>query len=437
MSLEPQIALSLTASPDIIYDLWQGFLSNVHVNLQSGETPSSLGFSPIVEYAAPGINYETVSPVWALAKGLLTIKDGNGAHVVINHDSLFDITPCWNPTVHFLRGSLVNQYKFDRFPKRLLKELKPRLRPGESYTLGFAKETFPMQAALATPDAKRLQLVGDDRWINTVCDDSTIKFRVVPGIRVPRFSVALSAFWDYGLSVDTTTLTIELEITSLDTRHIKIKMPDPKHYVTDDGLGSWVMMYDIEGLIKPFDWCDRYHQPGRQTWRKGGGEFLEPFTGSLVFCQGTSYICRCQVPVSEFESYTGGRRRPFALRLIPDQSGFSNWKPFDEESEDSMEIPKQWPNLGCIEFEPVVDGWDKIERMLEQERPMPLFSLPAELRCIIYDYVKFCKSAEEVLFTYKGNGVLKRRELHGGLGGKRMYRYPRQALLPVNEKQCR
>ncbi|KAI4201819.1 MAG: hypothetical protein LQ350_003019 [Teloschistes chrysophthalmus] len=400
MSPEPRIGLGLTTQPDLVYDLWQGFLSDVYLDLQFTKDQSEVQRYWMAEYAAPGIDYETISPTWALTMGLLAIKDENGTPIEINNNALIDITPSRNPTVHFLRGFRINEYKLDRFPRRLLEMLRSCLRPGQSYTLSFAKDTFPVQAAVVSQGGRRLQLAGDDRWINTLCEDCIIRFQVVPGIRIPRFSVALSTFWDHDLSIDTTALTIELRITSLDRRAIKVRMPDPKYHLAWNGLASWVEMYDTDQTSDLLKWYCHHHWSERPTWNQEDGEVFNTSAGVMVFDQCKSYKVQFQVHGSFFNSITGDR---FAIRIIPDQSGFERWKPFDEASEDPATVPAQWPSLGRIEFEPVPAGWDEIEQMLERERPMPLFRLPTELREEIYDCVKFGKSAETVLFTTRGH----------------------------------
>ncbi|KAL8665476.1 MAG: hypothetical protein Q9202_002181 [Teloschistes flavicans] len=398
MSLEPPIELYLATQPNLVYDLWQGFLSDVHLDVRLIGNSSDLEHPRMAEYAAPGIGYETISPTWALTMGLLTIKDENGKPINVNKNALVDLIPLRNPTVHFLRGHMINQYKLDRFPRRLLKELRSCLRPGQSYTLGFAKDTFPIQAALVGHDVRRLLLAGDHRWVNTLCANSMIRFQVVPGIRIPRLSVALSTFWDHASSVDSVALTIELSITSLDQRAIKVRMPDPKHHLTYNGLGSWVLMYDTDRPSAPLPWYCHYHWSERPTWIKGNGELYNTSGGLMVFHQGRNYKVRYQVPRPAFEFSAGGH---FAIRIVPDRSGFECWKPFNEETEDPAAVPARWPSLGHIEFEPAVAGWDEIEQLLERERPMPLFRLPMELRKMIYDCVQFCESAESVYFTYE------------------------------------
>ncbi|KAL9586032.1 MAG: hypothetical protein Q9212_001177 [Teloschistes hypoglaucus] len=400
MSTEPRIELGLTTEPNLVYDLWKGFLNDVYLDLRLIGHRSEVELHWMAEYAAPGIRYQTISPAWALTTGLLAIKDENGTPIKINNNALVDITPSQNPTIHFLRGLRINQYKLDRFPRRLLKILQSSLRPGQSYTLGFSKDTFPIQAAVVGQDVRRLQLAGDDRWVNTLCENCIIRFQVVPGICIPRFSVAVSTFWDHDPSIDTEALTIELRITLLDRRAIKVRMPDPKHNLTYDGFGSWVLMYDTDRKSTPLPWYSHYHWSERPTWKQGDGELFNISAGVMVFDKGKSYKVQFQIPGSRFKSFTGGHS---AIRIIPHLSGFECWKPFDEASEDPATVPAQWPSLGYIEFEPVVADWDEIEQMLERERPMPLFRLPMELRKEIYDSVKFGESAETVLFTTRGH----------------------------------
>ncbi|KAI4107736.1 MAG: hypothetical protein L6R37_001421 [Teloschistes peruensis] len=400
MSPDPRIELGLTTQPNLVYDLWQGFLTDVYLDVRLTQNQSEVELPWMAEYAAPGIGYETISPTWALVMGLLAIKDENGTSIKINHSALIDITPSQNPTVHFSRGSRINEYKLDRFPRRLLEMLRSYLRPGQTYTLSFAKDTFPIQATVLGQNGRRLQLAGDDRWVNTRCDNCIIPFQIVPGIRIPRFSVALSTSWNHDPSIDTTALTIELRITSLDRQTIKVRMPDPKYHLTSNGLASWVEMYDTDQTSDRLTWYCHHHWSERPTWNQEDGEFFNTSAGVMVFDQGKSYKVQFQVPGSFFKLITGDH---FAIRVIPDQSGFECWKAFDEASEEPATVPAQWPSLGRIEFEPVVTGWDEIEHMFERERPMPMFKLPMELREEIYDCVKFCESARTVFFTKGGH----------------------------------
>lgn len=409
---EPRIVLSLTAPPNLTFDLWKGFSGgDIYINLRSVEIVSSDQPPPLIEYAAAGLNYGRVSPVWALTKELLVIKDELGRPIPINSDALLDLIPYWNSTISFLRGPQGDDIKIDQFPRRLLKELRPRLTAGHSYTLGFQEVAFPIQATTMAPDNKRLQLFGDDHWVNAVCDSDPITFQVVPGTPIPRFSVALSTSSKRMSYTDTSDdFEINIRLTLLENRPTQIKLSDSSFGMRFGGIESWIVMYAFENRSVSLPWTScPTNACGGQTWHAADGTTLAPCPDVLIFHQGTSYVCRCRVRVAAFESFWDYRDPRVAIRILSEHSGCKSWRPFDEKHRSSEQ--DEWPSNGPIEFEPVVEGWDEIEKILEQQQPMPLFRLPSELRRMIYDYAKFSREAEEVFFKYQGR-VGPRRPKH-------------------------
>ena len=111
----------------------------------------------------------------------------------------------------------------------------------------------------------------------------------------------------------------------------------------------------------------------------------------LTFHQDSSWTFRCELPSTAWYNDPTVERDLY-VRIVSDQSGFSTWRYLDDDL-DHKEAPDQRPNHGRIEFEPVVDGWDEIEKILEHERPLPFFRLPVELRQMTYDDLKFGEGA--------------------------------------------
>ncbi|KAL8808614.1 MAG: hypothetical protein Q9223_003973 [Gallowayella weberi] len=418
-----RIALSLSTSPNLCLDLWKGFSDPISINVQSAEDSPNGEPPPFLEYLATCFDWYPIPATWALSSGLLAIRDESGTIIKLPKELLPD--QFVNPAVQYLRGLRVNKHKLDRVPRRLLKELRTKLRPGRSYRLGFREKTFPMQALRQSPDSERLRPITDRHWplvmtdinrpgihwVQAMCDMSShgVPFEVVAGTPVPRFEAALSVSQTVrgqGPHPDKPQCSIYVKITSIDKRPVKVRMPEPKfELVPHCGLADWLKVYPAAKSYGSNLLFQCSIGP-RLKWQKDNGAIQDTCpSGALDFHQGTSYTVSCSLPDWLSDPRLLERCSPgiaLEAKIIADSSGFSTWRyasddDDDVEHDDDSHAGKaaaapydQWPSShGHIEFEPVLDRWEELERMLEHERL--LGKLPFELRRIIYDYVKFAE----------------------------------------------
>ncbi|KAL8787030.1 MAG: hypothetical protein Q9213_002466 [Squamulea squamosa] len=400
--MKPQIALSITSPNTLSLDLWKGFSGSISINVLSTRKASNDEPPPFVEYIIPCLDWYAVPPVWALARGPLAIKDQSGQNIDIKNWALFNFENSVPDAIQYLRGELVNHYILDRMCGRLLKILRSKLKPGRSYFLGFRDCTFPMQAVRINPAGRRLRPGTDDHWVDVPCHGSEIPFGVVAGTPIPRFQAALSTrevSRGNGGCTEHPVRWIRLKITSLDQKSVIVKMLDPDPEKNHHDISKWVHVYD-PSQPATHDILFAYNG-GRHTWQKDEGDILESCPGVLTFNQGTSWTLCLEPPDTSIHGTI--RAGELHMRILADCPGFSAWKYTDEEHDGHDETPIGWPSNGVIELEPVLDGWDEIEFMLEQEQPMPLFRLPIELRQMIYGYLKFGEGVDVVKFPWNDN----------------------------------
>ncbi|KAL8953205.1 MAG: hypothetical protein Q9222_000940 [Ikaeria aurantiellina] len=170
--------------------------------------------------------------------------------------------------------------------------------------------------------------------------------------------------------------------------------------ITYDGSHMWVTMQSGEQALN--DWLSNtLPREAQQTWQRNDGSPPESSPEEVIFRHGTSYTVCCWwnllalVPSKSCGSID--------ITIYPGDLGFLSWKYLSTE-DDLIEGEEQWPDprhLGAIEFATVCEGWDEIQTMLEDERPMPLFTLPAEIRHVIYDYAKFGLNVQRVVVGYQ------------------------------------
>lgn len=397
-SSKAQLALSVTASPNLCIDLWKGFSGTISINVYAAERTLNGEPPPFAEYISTCLDWYHIPPIWALTKGLLAIRDESGTVVDINNESLLDFQHSVPDAVQYLRGYRVNEHKLDRIPRRLLGVLRSKLKPGSTYRLGFRENTFPMRARRLGPGSggSRLRPVRDDHWVRAMCDRTEVPFQVVAGTPIPRFLVALSLSKTprgQGIYPNKLQYSINLKISSLDKMSVMVRMPDPRFQLVPKGLGEWLRVCQPKELFSPTRLFDGLNEGCRQTWQKDNGKITAKCPSVLTFHPGTSYTVRCALSNVLCDLLESGLE--MVALVVADRSGFSTWKYSDERDEraDSQKVcADQWPEHGHIELEPVLDGWDDMEQMLEQEQL--LFRLPPELRRIIYDHVKFAEGVE-------------------------------------------
>ncbi|KAL8800315.1 MAG: hypothetical protein Q9182_005278 [Xanthomendoza sp. 2 TL-2023] len=397
---EARIALSLSAPPNLCLDLWKGFSEPISINVHSADYNPNGGLPPLVEYVADYFDWYPMSATWAFTEGLLAIRDETGTVINLHDESPDLFLPS---AVLYLRGYRVNEHKLDRVTRRLLQELRTKLRPGSSYRLGFREKTFPMRALRLNPNSERLRAPHDDHWVQAICYMSSqgVPFEVVLGTPVPRFEAALSVsktVCGQGRHPENPQYWINVKITSVDKTPVKVKMPDPKFDLVQDGLRDWLRVYLHRKPCGP----NLHLVPpagSRLTWQKDNGAITDTCPScALDFYQGSSYTVGCTLPAWLCDAVEKGDEM-FA-KIIAERSGFSAWRyssndddvEHDDDSHGGKAAvpPNQWPSEhGRIEFEPVLDGWEDLERMLEGERL--LGKLPFELRRIIYDYIKYAE----------------------------------------------
>lgn len=387
---KPRLALSIASSQTLSLDLWKGFSDTVSINVRSAEIPLNGELPPLIEYISACLDWYKVPSLWAFTQGPLAIWDQSGEKINIKSHALAELESLNCDSFQYLRGERVNSYELNRMCRRLLKMLRSSLKPGISYCLGFKEKTYPMRAVQCGCDFGRLHPGADDCWVDVACDGSKVWFEVVAGTPVPRFQVALSTCKTSRCCGAYPVHWIATKVTSLDRRPIGVKMPALNFELNNEGLSQWLQVHDPrKRFVSNSLYCAT---EGRQlTWQRNKEEGLRHCPQALIFQHGTSWTFRCEPPAKAWYNDPSVKRDLY-IKIVADQSGFSTWKYLDEDL-DPEEAPDQWPSNGRIEFEPILDGWDEIEEMLEREQPRPFFSLPIELRQMIYDYLKYGEGA--------------------------------------------
>ncbi|CAO1600772.1 hypothetical protein XANCAGTX0491_004452 [Xanthoria calcicola] len=393
---EPRLALSVASSQTLSLDLWKGFSDPVSINVLSAESPLDGELPPLIEYISACLDWHKVPSLWAFTTGPLAMWDQSGKQISIKSHVTSDFESLDRGSLQYLRGERVNSYELGRMSRILLKALRSKLKPGISYCLGFKERSYPMRAVQSDSGFGRLRPGADDCWVDVACDSRRAWFEVVAGKEIPRFQAALSTYKTSRCCGAYPVHWVTIKITSLDKRPIAVKMPDPNFEMNHGGLSQWLYVHDPSkpSVSYPLRWEDEGRQ---QTWQRNKEECLRTCPKALTFQRGTSWTFRFEAPAK------GWSDRPnvesdLDIKILADQSGFSTWKYLDEDL-GPEEAPDQWPSNGRIEFEPILDGWDEIEEMLEGEQPLPFFSLPIELRQMIYDYLKYGEGAGLAKFT--------------------------------------
>ncbi|KAL8854724.1 MAG: hypothetical protein Q9221_000506 [Calogaya cf. arnoldii] len=386
---KPRLALSIESSQTLSLDLWKGFSDPVSINVHLADSTSNGELPPLIEFVSACLDWYKVPSLWAFTNGPLAIWDQSGEKVNIKSHALTDLESL-EPASQYLRGERINSYELARICRRLLRLFRRTLKPGISYCLGFKEKTYPMQAVRCDSVFGRLQPRADDCWVDVACNSSNVWFEVVAGTPVPRFQIALSISKTSRPCGARPIRWITIKVTSLDKRPVGIRMPDPNFELNNKGIDQWLQLYDprTRFVSNSLYYADEGQQ---QNWQRDEEGFLRTCPEVLTFQQGTSWTYRCEPPATAWynDPIVG---RDLYIKIVADQSGFSSWKYLDEDP-DHEGAPDQWPNNGRIEFEPVLDGWDEIEGMLEREQPLPFFSLPIELRQMIYEYLKYGEEA--------------------------------------------
>ncbi|KAI4156956.1 MAG: hypothetical protein L6R39_000866 [Caloplaca ligustica] len=381
------MSLSLEGQKEMAFDPWVGF-SDFYIVVSSSEETTEGDPPLLVEYYSPAIDGRGFDARWAIARGLLLIRDQDGKNIPINY---VRADPARLNDVQYLRGARRDCYGLHGFKTTdLLQELRRKLVAGKMYTVELTDRPFAMQACYMEPDQPRLQPGTREDWINVQCSNTPVPFKVLAAASIPRFTASISTSSDTCHADSVKDFTLAITVTSLSRMPVEVSSTEFNKLSYASGI---VMDKDAGEDEKPSFWG----HPGKPDFELGSGSYMNDDRMIVTLPYGgtcTSYWRMTWAP---------RLTRLLRIRLIVDYLRILGWNYADLPRDIDADDKAKWPSKGYIEMEPVYHGWDAVESMLEAARPMPFFTLPRELRHTIYDYVKFAKGVGEVSFTCIAN----------------------------------
>ncbi|KAL9037053.1 MAG: hypothetical protein Q9214_005865 [Letrouitia sp. 1 TL-2023] len=438
MSPVEDLNLSLHAHPELTLDLRKGFSHSlcllVHADKNTEYSFSDLDTSYAVFNGFCG---------WHVTSDLLSIKDSSKTEIPICLGTEADGLMSLDMVFHDSKPSKPYQKHLIGYLSRgTLAVLRQHLMVGGVYTVQLAKPKVSLRYRHGEEEKLRTQ--------NVPCDTRPIEFTVVAGAPIPRFECTM-AFPEevlhvfhpekYLLNLTVTCLSARPVVVLFQTwatrcrnfiptpRRVKINsvstladdLTDPSIPSMEDDVHLYVLQVQHNSGSGPIE--VQHNLSGEERDREvlftRGGRM------TLTFRMREAYAQRLRL----------GHAYWFSLDDKVSDVGFSHWRYANDDEICGLshglvifKEPQHWPPIagndyssqkavklqnyladfqrnGPIVFEHVLDGWGKIEKWLEKERPMPLFKLPPELRDLFYWFAKHSEWAKGLSFrAHDGEG---------------------------------
>lgn len=397
MSREPRITISLNGDEGLEFDPWRGFRGQIRVAVSSAEE-TSIGDPPLlIEYHSPGFGEHGVASPWASTTGLLIMQDQDGTHIPIPY---FDHPRPGGCGVQYLRGSRIDEYRLlDLDSPTFLRQLRKKLKVGSVYTLALMDQPCIMQACFMGPNEPRLEPRLNNRWISVKCSDTQVPFRVLAAAPVPRFTISITTNSKRCHSMSLPNFKFRITVTSLNRTPVKVSWCNLRGLLSLFGQAN---CYDVDNESAAY-W-PRFVDSGR-TLELGNGSSGIGFNTDtprnrweVYFPYGGTWTTERRLETIEPSPPVHTCR--LSLQLDFSRLQLKDWSYANATEDVDADDRAKWPSKGYIVPEPVYQGWDAIESMLEAARPLPFFKLPPELRDIIYNLAKWSNDIEDVGFTF-------------------------------------
>ena len=402
MSHAPDIFIALYANSPLVFDPWMGFLGAAGVQISSKEVVTGDEPAAMIEYHSPALRYYGVNLGWAFAKGLLVIRDQASNSIPLHYDMSGEPGEADNQ-VHFLRGSQPNVYNLlcSRC-SRLEHQMRKYLSPGTPYFLALGPQALIMQARFMESNTEHLQPGQGNHLVNVPCDSTQIPLSVFASAPIPRFTISLSASSASCKSSLVSEFTLDLTITSLHRRPVRIGLIDLRclHKVLSD-----VKCFNPRYSLEPQNRERSIKNPDHTTnFELGNGStrvICECCNSSstIIFPHGGTFTSHWTLET--LMSSLPIRTCNLSIQLETKVWQILEWNYVNTHEDCDADDRKRWESKGYIDLEPVYHGWDKVEKILESERPMPFFKLPRELRDVVYECAKFANGVENIQFTFE------------------------------------
>ncbi|KAL8842941.1 MAG: hypothetical protein Q9170_000346 [Blastenia crenularia] len=357
---------------NLTFDPWKGFKGEIYILVGSGEEVIDKVPPSLIGYYSPVFWMNGVDAVRAFADRMLVIRDQAGNIVPIEDRNAIeggsqDYGTCW------LRGSRVDEYPLLNDSSRALQ------RSGSSYTLALADPAFVMKGRFMDSNDQPLRPDGNGHLMSVPCADTRIAYNVLAAA-----PDSLSAF------------RISFTLTSLSRTPVEIPLSEL--------CGLWYQLHlETLDVRPPMVWNDKSGrlvcppgQPGCCICEPGAGTTTHEGKVKFVHYGTWTDSRNLEGLIHDPPNYTCY----LGLKLGVGSCRLQNWNYSSAYTSINADESAKWPSKGFIELEPVLHGWDKVEGMLESQRPMPFFKLPQEIRDIVYDHIKLADNVGEVQFTF-------------------------------------
>lgn len=387
-------------------DLWMGF--SEMILLQIGNKKDIEFWSPIFHNRPFSYYQADIDLNRALQIGLLEFTTDDGKVIPLDTDEL-DLCELDKRS----RSSTADggrTYPLARASPGLLSCLRRSLTVGKSYRLQFCERRFKIWCETVTVPlgyvpGYQVQMSpaewAEKEQVDVACDPEPIDFIVVPGIPIPRFTISFSissSIWDITRSRQ---FFVTLKVTSLEDQPVIV------HPWRDQLMGLWPDQQNSRGnetnCLDVFDLQDEssleivalFSDTARLELNHYNSDRLE----DIRLRKEDTHTRDIHFDPPELMNLSPGHT--YSLQMRP--QGFAAWTYEHEGIQYNLQDPEpeEPRDRGPIIFEPISAVARTITMAFERELPRPFSLLPFELRCQIYEYIKYSERADTVRFTVR------------------------------------
>lgn len=226
MTRPEKISVSLYSESEVVLDLWKGFSGRPGITLRNDEEDEvsyCFPFSAIPKFTCCFHDEEDLRIDFgrAVRLGVLEITNlsaNRGRTIIMDYD--------WDSESRLLskRNSFASAHGedhvlFGQVGSKLLEKLRCHLTPGSLYSISFTGQNLEMMCEFGDRSILHGAHVKCPSW-----DLQDIRFRIVAGVPVPRFSISVSAVLSSRSNGNAPHMHIIVAVTSLKQKSVTVNL---------------------------------------------------------------------------------------------------------------------------------------------------------------------------------------------------------------------